>query len=178
MTTQAQPTSAHRIWSHAAAAAALMVLLPTLAVTISWFTDRRARDSDMRGVDELIFFLIMVLAVPAVSLAFGVLAPSAIILDRLARGQTSRFANMLLGTTLSVPAMIVFVVGAALIQTGFNFQAFVATLFRPFSPGHHPERVLIAMGFFALPGMIVALGMRYRGAQCAEQSVRSAAIQP
>jgi len=87
---QIEPDSDHHIWAHAALAAALMVLVPTRTVTILWFTDPSLRDSDMTGVQELIFFFLLILTAPASALE--VLAPATIALDRLARGQTSRLA--------------------------------------------------------------------------------------
>jgi hypothetical protein len=69
-----------------------MVLVSTMTVTILWFTDPSLRDSDMTGVQELIFFFLLILTAPASALALEVLAPATIALDRLARGQTSRLA--------------------------------------------------------------------------------------
>jgi hypothetical protein len=40
---------------------------------------------------------------------------------------------------------------------------FVDALIIPFSKNHLSERLLITMGIFAIPGVIVALGMRHRG---------------
>ncbi len=69
-----------------------MVLVSTMTVTILWFTDPSLRDSDMTGVQELIFFFLLILTAPASALALEVLAPATIALDRLACGQTSRLA--------------------------------------------------------------------------------------
>ncbi len=129
-----------------------MVLIPTVTAAILWSTDPSSRDSDMTGVQDLIFFFLMILTAPLIVLALGVLAPAAIALDRLARGQTSRLANALLGITLSVPALVAFSVGVALTRAVFTPMSFVDALIMPLSKDHLPVRLLITLGIFAIPG--------------------------
>jgi len=135
----------HRVWSYAAASAVVMLLGPTLAASISWFTGT-GRDPDMTGVHELIFFLLMLWTLPAIALAFGVIAPMVIALDRLVRGRTTRIVNVMLGTMLGIPALVA--------------VAFATRALSVWSA--HPERALILFIVFAVPCAIAALGMRHR----------------
>jgi hypothetical protein len=159
---QATTDSNHRIWTHAIAAAAAMVLIPTVAGTVGWFTGN-SRDSDMATVHEQILLFVMLLTIPSAALALGVLAPSAITLDRLIRGRTSRLTNILLGAMLSVPALTALLVAVSLMSSGRNLRKFETKVMHAISTGvSHPQQVLFAIGFFAVPGVIVALGMRHR----------------
>jgi hypothetical protein len=159
---QATTDSNHRIWTHAIAAAAAMVVIPTVGATVGWFTGG-SRNSDVNGVHELILLFVMLLIIPSAALTLGVLAPSAIALDRLTRGRTSRLTNMLLGALLSVPALSVLLVAVSLLSSGTNLRKFETRVMHAISIGvNHPGRVLFAIGFFAVPGVIVALGMRHR----------------
>jgi hypothetical protein len=158
------PAPGHRIWSHALAATVVMVSVPTLAATIAWYVNPSWRDIDMDGVHELILTFVMFLSLPALILSFGILAPSAIALDRVARGRTSRAANLLFGSVLAVPALAVFLIGGAFLRSGPHLDAFVEGFKRPGSVAvHQPVRALVLLALFALAGIIVALGMRHRG---------------
>jgi hypothetical protein len=159
---QTTADSNHRIWTHAIAAAAVMVLIPTVAATVGWLTGS-SRDSDMSGVHELILLFVILSTIPSFALALGVLAPSAIALDRLTRGRTSRLTNMLLGALLSLPALAALLVAISLMSSGTNLRSFGIKVMHAISTGiSHPERVFFAIAFFAVPGVIVALGMRHR----------------
>src|SRR5262245_35249682 len=127
----------HRIWSHAALGGAAMMLIPILIASIQWQLGID-RDSDMSNVVELIFTLAMILTMPAFALAFCILAPSAVALDRLTRGRTSQLANMLLGVFLSLPLFVAFILGSTLFRWSQGLP-FTATLIRGlFIPQRHP----------------------------------------
>jgi len=158
---QQATVSNHRIWIHAFVAAAAMVLIPTVAATVGWLTGSSHR-SDVAGVHEQILLSLVLLSIPSAALALGVIAPSAIALDRLTRGRTSRLTNLLLGAFLSIPTLTALLVSVSFLSSGTNFRKFETKLMHAISTGiNHPERVVFAVGFFAVPGVIVALGMRH-----------------
>jgi hypothetical protein len=158
---QALPTSSHRIWPRAAIVAVTLVLTPILIAVIEWELGVD-RDPDMTGVHELILFLFAVLAMPSALLSFGVMAPSAIVLDRLVRGRTSRVTNLTLGVAVGVLALVVMILGTAVVswQPG---PSIVEMLVRFVSKAaNRPKETFLAVAYFCLMGMFVTLGMRHR----------------
>ena len=155
----------HRIWSYSAMAAAAFVLGPTVTVTIGWYVQPTFRDSDMTGVHELILLFVMTLATPALALSFGVLAPSAIAIDRVIRGRMSRRINLLFGPVIAIPTLLAFLAGGAFLNSGPDLGEFVDNFQKPFAvAAAHPGRAVLALAFFAALGVITALGMRHRSA--------------
>ena len=153
----------HRIWSHAALAAAACVLVPTLLVTIGWYLEPARRDSDMSGVHELILFFVLTLSIPALALSFGVLAPSAIIADRLTGGRTSRRLNLLLAPVIALPMVLAAVAFGAFLRSGWDLRELADSMGRPLVvAAEQPLRAVLTLAFFAVLGLIVALGMRHR----------------
>ena len=137
----------HRVWRYAVVAWAALIAGPTGHAAIRWQMGV-GRDIDMSGVHELVFMFALAFAAPMAALAFGVFAPLAVGIDYLLKGRASRFVNVLLGATLSVPALIVTVIVGGWPMTG---APSVVSLRR-------------AMGLIAvlpLAGMIVALGVRH-----------------
>ena len=138
----------HRVWRYAVLAWVVLIAGPTVHAVLRWQMGV-GRDSDMSGVHELILTFLIVLAGPMAALAFGVFAPLAVSIDYISKARTSRFVNMLLGATLSVPALVLTVM---VVGWPMNGSVSIAGLQR-------------AMGLFtALPlaGMAVGLGMRHR----------------
>jgi len=157
-----ETVSTHRIWFHAAVAAVVMILGPTFAAAIGWISGS-SRDPDMSGVFELIFFLTAMSLIPAAGVAFGVFAPAAIALDRILRGRTSRLTNALLGVTLGILSLAAVIIGNALLRAFLDSQSFVDGVMHPLPIwASHPERAVILIAIFAVPGAIAALGMRNR----------------
>jgi hypothetical protein len=154
------PADRHRIWSHAALGGLAILCIPILIASIGWVLGID-RDVDMSSVFELIFTLLMILTTPALALAFGVLAPSAIAFDRITRGRTTRLANMLLGVSLSLPLFVAFVFGTALFMS--DDRPYVVLVLRGLSiPQRHPGVGAALLAVFAAAGVIAALGMRHR----------------
>ena len=150
----------HRIWAHAALSWLALVVLPTTAAAIQWQRAPLARDSDMTGVGELIFFFLFVTSVPAALVAFGLLAPLAIAADRAIRGRTTRAANVLFGGVLGIPAFALFVAGSALLELakGMPFDRLSSGFQRV---THDPETAVI-VAMFVVSGMLVGPGLRHR----------------
>ena len=156
MPSVAQPT--HRIWAHAGVGAALLLLTPTLVVAIQWELGVGG-DSDMSGVLELVFFLLALWTVPVVLLSFGVMAPLALAIDRLAAGRTSRATNIIAGIAIGLTGLAAFLIGASLLAWESG-QSLSQVLSRPFTA--RPEATAVLIAFFALVGTIVGAGMRHR----------------
>jgi hypothetical protein len=91
MPATAQPT--HRMWGHATLGAGLLLFGPTLMAAGSWVLGY-GRDVDMAGgVFELIAFLLIIGALPSLLLSFGIMAPVAVLMDRVARGRNPRMPS-------------------------------------------------------------------------------------
>ena len=149
---------AHRIWLFAGIAAAMLMLVPALfAATghlLGW-----GRDPDVASVIELIVFFLIVSCVPAFSLSFGVMAPLAIVIDRVALGRTSRIVNVMAGIAVGLTGLAAFLWGSSVLawQPG---ESFWQVMSRPINA--RPEAAVAGVTFFALVGMIVAAGIRHR----------------
>ena len=141
----------HRIWRYAGVAWIGLIAVPTVQAVRLWYLGP-GRDVDMSGVHELILTFLMVLSAPMAALAFGVFAPLAIVIDRIANGRTSRFVNLLMGAALSAPALVVtlVVVGSKHDLTGI------------LSAIRHPDRAIGLFVALPLAGIIVGLGLRHR----------------
>ena len=133
----------HHVWRYAIVAWLALIAGPTLHAARRWQVGV-GRDPDMSGVHELVFVFAIALAVPMAALVFGVFAPLAVALDCLLNGRTPRFVNVLLGASLSVPAMIVTVAVAGWPMRGSSSAAMM----------------LLAMLMVA--GVIVGFGVRSR----------------
>jgi len=157
-----QPAAApgHRIWPHACVAAAVLWLTPTLSAATTWQLGW-GRDPDMSGVHELIAFFLIMSAVPALSLSFGVMAPCAIAVDRIMAGRASRLLNIvLLGVVIGLVGFAAFLLGGALLswESGQSIREVLSRMFRP----RRPDIAVMVAAFFGLVGMIIAAGMRCR----------------
>ena len=150
----------HRIWGHAALAAALLLFGPTLMVGLSWLLGDGRLPSDMSGgILELLAFLVFLWAVPTILLAFGVMAPLAVMVDRVAGGQTSRSVNLIAGIVVGLAGLAAFLWGSSVIawQPGESLWQVAS---RPFNV--RAEAAAVGITFFALVGMTIAAGMRHR----------------
>jgi ABC-type phosphate transport system permease subunit len=134
----------HRIWRFAVLAWLGLIAGPTAHAVVRWQMGV-GRDPDMSGVHELVFTFLIVLAAPMAALAFGVFASLALAIDTAIHGRTPRLVNVLLGALLSMPALVVVVLVAGWPMRGSAPHA----------------KVLVAT--LMLAGMIVGLGLRYRG---------------
>jgi hypothetical protein len=134
----------HRVWQFTTVAWVALIAGPIIQAVIRWEMGVD-RDIDMSGVHELIFMFLIVFSAPMAALAFGVFAPLALAIDHLTKGRTSRFVNVLLGATLSLPALLLIVMVAGWPRRGSASHAMV----------------LVAV--LLLAGMIVGLGLRHRG---------------
>ena len=136
----------------------MLMLTPTLyAVTthvLGW-----GRDPDVSGVPELVVFFLIVSFVPALSLSFGVMAPLALVIDRITAGRTSRPVNLVAGVVIGLAGLAAFLLGGALLawQPGESFWQVAA---RPFEV--RLGAAAVGVPFFALVGMTIAAGMRHR----------------
>jgi hypothetical protein len=149
----------HRIWGHALFAAALLLLGPTLLAAISWMTGS-GRDPDMAGgVFELVTFLLMIGAIPVMLLSFGVMAPLAVAIDRVAAGRASLPLIVVSGIVVGLVGLAAFALGSSLMvwQQGESFQQMA---FRAF--GVRPEAAAVSAMFFTVAGMTITAGMRRR----------------
>jgi hypothetical protein len=135
-----QPES-HRVWRYAGLAWLLLIAIPTASAAIFWRLGI-GRDPDISGAGELLIMILLFLLVPAAVLAFAVLAPLAVGVDRLVRGRTPRSVNLLIGLALA----------ASVVAAGM--LAFPPRGFTPVG-----RALLSAMPF---AGMIVGLGLRHR----------------
>jgi hypothetical protein len=131
----------HRVWRYASVAWLFLIAVPTASAAIFWQLGI-ARDQDMSGPGELVVLVLLVLVVPTAILAFAVLAPLAVGVDRLVRGRTPRAVNLLIGMALA----------ASVVAAGVLV---------------FPPRGFTPMGralLWAMPaaGMIVGLGLRHR----------------
>ena len=153
--------SPHPIWRYAAVAWLALIAIPTLIVTVEWFLGI-GRDSDMRTVWELIFTFVTVLTLPMGALAYFILAPLAIGIERLTKGRVPRLANVALGALLALPAFIVM----SLFGWAMDWQEIGVAALRA-SVEHalrHPTPLLTLFADFAIGGAIVGLGIRDREA--------------
>lgn len=141
----------HRIWRYAGLAWIGLIAVPTVHAVRLWYLGS-GRDSDMSGVHELILMFLMVLSAPMAALAFGVFAPLAIVIDRIADGRTSRFVNILIGAALAAPALFVTVV---VVGPQHDWMGVLAVV-------RHPDRAIGLFAALPLAGMIVGLGLRHR----------------
>jgi hypothetical protein len=150
----------HRIWAFASLSWLAFVVLPTTTMAIRWHLGL-GRDSDMSSVFELISVFIVVSSLPATVIAFGLLAPLAIAVDRATRIRTTRAANVALGALLGVIAFVLFGAGSALLRL------MRGSLDRPIGESVwrllHDPRTLAIVAMFVIGGMVVGLGLRYRG---------------
>ena len=150
----------HRIWTFAALAWVALVVLPTTVVAVRWQLGVD-RDVDMSGVHELILFFILVSSLPAAIVAFALLAPLAIAVDRAIRGRTPRAVNVVLGGVLGVPAFLLFLSGSAILALSGRLEGQTsANIWRVF---HEPRTALI-VAMFVASGMLVGLGLRHHSA--------------
>jgi hypothetical protein len=131
----------HRVWRFAGVAWLFLIAVPTASSAIFWQLGI-GRDQDMSGPGELSILVLLVLIVPTALLAFAVLAPLAVGVDRLVRGRTPRSVNLLIGLALA----------ASVVAAGM-----LAFPPRGFAPA---GRALLSAMPFA--GMIVGLGLRHR----------------
>ena len=147
----------HRVWRHAAAAAAVLVFGPTTLAAIAWFVWPEYRDVDMTGVHELVLFLVGTLALPALLLSFGVMAPSAIAIDRMTRGRTSRATNLLFGIAVGLVGALALLTYAG-IRQGPSSRSIVELVLAALArnPGFWRAMVLV----FVTGGVVVSRGMR------------------
>ena len=143
----------HRVWRYAVLAWMILLAGPIILAVVRWQMGVD-RDIDMTGVHELVFMFLIAFSAPAAVLAFGMFAPLAVGLDSIAKGRTSRFVNVLLGATLSLPVLLITVLVAGWPRRGSTSYA----------------AVLVAA--LLLAGMTVGLGLRHRG------SPRSSLIRP
>jgi hypothetical protein len=152
-----QPT--HRIWGHAALGAGLLLFGPTLMAAVSWLLGY-GRDTDMAGgVFELVAFLLIIGALPSLLLSFGIMAPLAVVMDRVAGGQASRMVNVMAGIAVGLTGLAAFLWGGSMLawQPG---ESFWQVMSRPLDA--RPEAAFVGVTLFALVGMIVAAGTRHR----------------
>ena len=141
----------HSIWRYAGLAWIGLIAVPTVQAVRLWYMGP-GRDPDMSGVHELILTFLMVLSAPMAALAFGVFAPLAIFIDRIANGRTSRFVNVLMGAALSAPALVVTVV---VVGSKHDLTGILAAI-------RHPDRAIGLFVALPLAGIIVGLGLRHR----------------
>ena len=150
---------AHGIWPRAGIGAAMLMLAPTMWAASTWLLGW-GRDADMSGVHELIVFFLFITMFPALALAFGVMAPCAIAIDRITAGRTSRPFNITLGAAIGLVGFATFLLAGGFMawETG---ESLSEVLSRPFSAAKQPA-TMAAAAFFAVVGMIIAAGMRSR----------------
>jgi len=141
----------HQVWRYAGLAWVALISVPTAYAVLRWQVGL-GRDVDIHGVDELILMFLLVLSAPMAALAFGVFAPLAIVIDRIASGRTSRFVNVLIGAALSAPALVVTVVVGG---SKHDLRGIVAAI-------RHPDRAIGLFVALPLAGIIVGLGLRHR----------------
>jgi hypothetical protein len=151
----------HRIWTFAVLAWVALVALPTTIVAVRWQLGID-RDVDMSGVHELITFFMLVSSLPAAIVAFGLLAPLAIAVDRAIRGRTPRAVNFVVGGVLGVPGFLLFLSGSAILELmGGNLEGPIsANVWRVFQ---NPRTAAIVL-MFVVGGMLVGLGLRHHSA--------------
>jgi hypothetical protein len=142
--------------------AALLVLAPTLFVVALWYIAPATRDPDVGGVFELIVTLVMITGIQAVPLSFGVMAPSAIVVDRLGGAQRSRMANLLLGVLVGIGGMVVFLVASSLLSPHRNLSLWQVLLRPLMLVKRSPDIAVALLAFFSLLGFVFGTGMRTR----------------
>ena len=143
---------AHRVWRYAALAWITLVAVPTGYAVIRWQMGLN-RDPDVTGATELIPLFLLVITVPMAALAFGGLAPLAIAYDHVAKGRSPTYLNVLVGTALAAPALVVSVVAAGWPQHDVR---------QSLSALRHLDRADGFLMALLLGGMIVGLGVRRR----------------
>jgi hypothetical protein len=101
----------------------------------------------------------IVMFFPFAGVAYGLLAPMAVVADRAVRGRLPRAGNMALGALLAFPAALGFLVAFWLLfGTRPGFAHFVQRL------RGMPDSLIGFLIIFAAGGIIVSLGMRRRAA--------------
>ena len=136
----------------------MLMLAPTLfaATThlLGW-----GRDPDVANVFELVVFFLIISVVPALSLSFGVMAPLAVVMDRVAGGRTSRWMNIIAGIAVGLAGLAAFLWGSSVLAWQPH-ESFWQVVTRPLTV--RAEAAAVGVTFFALVGMTIAAGMRHR----------------
>lgn len=85
-------------------------------VALSWMLgDGRLPSGMSGGILELLLFLLAISTVPAMLLSFGVMAPLAVVIDRVARGRTSRVVNVIAGVGVGLAGLAAFLCGSSVL---------------------------------------------------------------
>lgn len=115
------------------------------------------RDPDISSPFELALTFAVVMAVPFGGVAFGLLAPMALLADRILRGRFTGTANLAIGACLAVPATLTFLVLFRLLfGDKRTLSEFVLAL------RGMPGTLVGFLIVFAVGGVIVSLAMRRR----------------
>jgi hypothetical protein len=112
------------------------------------------RDQDIQSPAEMAMTMVFVMAIPLALIAGAVLAPSALVADRIIRGRLTRGANTLIGACFSIPSILGFF-GAGLLLFG-NGSRLLANVRRA------PDMLVGLFTIFAVGGIVISLGMRRR----------------
>lgn len=147
----------YRMTRFAFMAWASMIAMLAIMAAVKW--TRPGGDPDISGPFEMALTFTIVAAVPFALLAGCILAPCALIADRIVRGRMSAVLNALIGALFAVPAGLAFLVGNWLLF-GAGKRSFGEYFARVRSP---PDTLIGLLIVFAVGGVVISLAMRHRG---------------